>query len=295
MIKTTFQYYSGNIYKSVPLGTISLSKFISKTAQPKPTTIALLKTIRTTDQKAKRDKLKTQLPSFTPSVFVNPGSSRKYDNIDHFTGLAMLDFDSLPDTNYAKEFKEELFNEYPYIKATWLSSSGLGVRGIVNIPVVETVDQFKLHYAAIQKELEQYKGFDTATKNAILPLFYSYDPDILHRDNPQTFTDTYKPIKPSRPKHIPPLHEPTEKYEKWAIANTKKSINKITGNGHPQLRAAAYAMGGYVAAGYVAEFDAVNTLNRLIDSNSYLSQKSPIYKRTAKEMIRKGQSEPLHF
>lgn len=295
MLKTKFQYYSGNIFDSIPKGTLSLSQFIAKTKKPKQHTIDLLKNIRTTTSKAARDKLKTQLPSFTPSAFVTPGTSRKYDNIDHFTGLLMLDFDNLPNANYAKEFKKALFNEFAYIQATWLSSSGLGVRGIVNIPVVETVEQFKLHYAAIQKELEQYKGFDTATKNAILPMFYSYDPNILHRDTPKTFTDTYTPLKPRRPKHIPPLHEPTERYEKWAIKNTKKSINKITDNGHPQLRGAAYAMGGYVAAGYVTEFDAINTLNSLIDSNSYLSQKAHTYKRTAKEMIHKGQSEPLHF
>ena len=143
--------------------------------------------------------------------------------------------------------------------------------------------------------MQDYEGFDPAPKNAILPLFYSHDPAILYREEPTTFTDTYTPPEPATPEYIPPITENPTRNRSWAISNTEKAINKIIDNGHPQLRAVAYAMGGYVSAGYITEHEAIDTLNRLIESNSYLSQKPSVYKRTAKEMIRKGQSEPLTF
>ena len=287
----TFQHYSGNIFDSIPKGYISLSRFIEKTRTPPPALGNLLFDIRTETDKARRDSLKTQLPAFTPSVFVRPDHSRKYDNIDHFTGLALLDFDSTP---HPKEFKQYLFDTYPFIFATWLSSSGKGVRAIVKIPRVHTVENFKLHYNAIEQSMKDYEGFDPAPKNAILPLFYSHDPAILYREEPTTFTDTYTPPEPATPEYIPPVTTNAGRYHNWALSNIEKSINSIQSNGHPQLRAAAYAAGGYVGAGYITETEAIDLINHLIETG-YLKGKASSYKRTAKEMVQKGQSEPLTF
>ena len=75
----------------------------------------------------------------------------------------------------------------------------------------------------------------------------------------------------------------------------RSAINKITDNGHPQLRGAAYALGGYISAGYISNDYAQSMIERLIDSNAYLVQKAPVYKKTAKEMLIKGQAQPLYL
>ena len=288
-----FQYYSGNIRDSIPRGYVSLSEFIAKTRNPKPGVKTLLFDIRTEDDKARRDQLKTKLPAFTPAAVVHQGQSRKYDNIQHFTGLALLDFDGLPDRKYSESFRAALFNEHKFIFASWLSSSGKGVRAIVKIPRVTSTQQFKLHYAALEQDFEGYHGFDPAPKNAILPLYFSHDPGILYREEPTTYTNTYSPPQAPKPDPIP-RPESSGKYHKWALSNIERAISRINSNGHPQLRAAAYAAGGYVGSGYITEAEALTLIDRLIETG-YLKGKATSYKRTAREMVRKGQSEPLYI
>jgi len=294
-LNPTFQYYSGNIYDSVPKGYLYLEEFLRVVKKPKISTYELIIDIRNETDKARRDKLKTRLPAFTPSVMVEPGKGRKYDNIDHFTGLLLLDFDSVGSKEEASKFKTSIFANYSFIFACWLSSSGRGVRAIVRIPRVNSIDRFKLHFAAIEQEFTQYKGFDRATKNPILPLFYSYDPNILIRQNPDVFADTYTEPEPPKPEPtMLPRPTGTGKYHEWALSNIEKSIQRIQENGHPQLRAAAYAAGGYVGAGYIAEHEAIDLIDHLIVTG-YLKGKASSYKRTAREMIKKGQSEPIYF
>jgi len=36
-------------------------------------------------------------------------------------------------------------------------------------------------------------------------------------------------------------------------------------------------------------------IEKMIDGNAYLSQKAPVYKKTAKEMILKGRTQPLYL
>jgi hypothetical protein len=92
-----------------------------------------------------------------------------------------------------------------------------------------------------------------------------------------------------------PIYKGTDDQQRHVINIVKKSISKITDNGHPQLRAIAYALGGYVGGGYIDYGSAVRVINDLIESNNYLSEKPKVYQRTAKEMIDKGQSQPLNL
>jgi hypothetical protein len=213
-------------------------------------------------------------------------NSRKYDNIIDFTGLLVLDFDHL-DKDIAIEFKEYLFNKYQFIYSVWLSASRHGVRAIVKIPKVKCVDEFKHYFAGIEKKLCGYNGFDTAPKNCILPMFISYDQDILIRDNPIEWQTKYIPVV------APPVKQYIVNDKSSAIEKIiAKKIIPIIDNGHPQLRAAAYLMGGYSGAGYIDRDQAITILHNLIESNAYLSQKAAIYKRTACEMIDKGINQP---
>jgi len=145
--------------------------------------------------------------------------------------------------------------------------------------------------------MQQYKGFDTATQNPVLPLFLSPDENILIADSVKIWIK--KGVNPKNIKR--PVqkfkyeYSGNAKYKDWAIKNTIKGIDKIFDNGHPQMRAVAYSLGGYVGAGYLSEFEAVELMDSLIDSNNYLSQKPNVYKKTSRTMIFKGMSSPLCF
>jgi hypothetical protein len=285
-----FNYYEADIKRSTPLGSVTLEYLINAIRTPKKDIRNVFEEIRIAEEKkdmAKKQSLKSKLYSFTPCVYVN--GPRKYSNIQHWTGLLVLDFDHLA-SDVAVEFKEYLFNEYKYIITAWLSASRHGVRALVKIPICTSVDEFKHYYAGIERHLNCYNGFDTAPKNCILPMFISYDADILHRNDAQTWSTKYiEIVRPATKQYI--IDDKTSVIEK-IIA---KRINTITDTGHIILRATSYLLGGYVSANYIDYNDAIALINNLIDSQSYLSKKPSIYKKTAKQMIDKGINFPTYL
>ena len=285
-----FQFYPSDIKCSEPIGEITLDKFLNAIKNPKTHIRNTFEMIRIADERgdmATKHALKESLYSFTPCVFVN--GSRKYVNIKNWTGLLVLDFDKLDD-QYAKEWKAALFNEYSFVIAAWLSASHRGVRALVKIPEVHSVGEFKEHFNALEKKLSIYRGWDHAPNNCILPCFLSYDFDLLQRKDATTLTERYSP----------PIPPPVKQYIVTDKSTTIEKIiasalNKITDAGHPILRATAYALGGYSGAGYIDEDSALMMIEKMIDGNAYLSQKAPVYKKTAKEMILKGRTQPLYL
>lgn len=291
-----FNYYPANNKATKPLGVINIHQFFEAIRKPKPEIIETFSRIRQAEQdgnKSLKAELKSKLYSFTPCVLVK--DCRTYQSIESFTGLMVLDFDKLDPTDAVK-FKYFLFEEYHFIIAVWLSASACGVRALVNIPVVSNTNEFKALFMGLEHyEMGMYKGFDPAPKNAVLPLYLSYDPDILvGSETHEIWTKTYTPplINSVTPYKI--------KFSAIGIDKIMKSaIDKIHDNGHPQLRAAAYTLGGYVGAGYIDKPSAIELINTLIDSNRYLSSKGfegqEGYKTTAKTMIEKGVNVPLFF
>ena len=284
----TFQYYPADIHASQPKGDITLSQFLSAIQYPKKKIADTFEKIRMAEEAgdmATKNALKTSLYSFTPCVYVK--DSRKYDNITHWTGLMALDFDHL-DATYAKEWKQAMFDEYKFVIAAWLSASQHGVRALVKIPAVHSVGEFKEYFAAIQNKLSIYRGWDRAPKNCILPMFMSYDPDLLQRTDYTEWTGRYvEPVRPPVKQYI--VSDRAGSCER-IIASL---INKVVDNGHPQLRAAAYLMGGYVGAGYIDSGLAIQLMEKMVDGNAYLSQKASVYKGTVATMIKKGQLQPV--
>ena len=285
-----FQYYPSDIKQSIPIGNIALDTFIKVIKNPKPETKQIFEQIliahENNDLKLKGE-LKTKLYYFTPCVSVK--GARRYDNIQSFTGLLVLDFDKLG-IDYAVEFKQYLFDTYSFVIASWLSASKHGVRALVSIPKCTTVGEFKEYYNGIENLLQDYKGFDKAVKNCILPLFLSYDENILFREKYSTFSKRIVPvIQPVIKQYI--ITDKTNNIK--AIIHS--AISKISDAGHPILRAAAFALGGYVGAGYVSEDVAMIIIENEIENNSYLKQKSSVYKQTAFTMIKKGQLTPLYL
>lgn len=285
-----FNYYAADIKNSKPLGNVSLFGLINSIKNPKPNVKEVFEQIRIAEEvkdlKLKND-LKTKLFSVTPCVFCT--KSRKYVNIVNWTGLVHIDFDHL-ENDHAISLKDALFNEYKFIIATWLSSSKHGVKVLIKIPVCTSVEEFKHYFNALEDVFSIYHGFDRAPKNCILPLFISYDENILYRSDPETWTKKIIPVV------APPIIQYAVTDKSCTVEKIMNSaINKIVDNGHPQLRAAAFSLGGYVGAGYIEQGFALSIIEKMIDSNAYLSHKPLIYKKTAKEMIQKGISTPLYL
>lgn len=290
-----FPYCVGNIKQAKVAGFVSLPYWCNAIRAPKKKTIELIQNIRAAAEAGKESEkaaLKERLPSVTPAVYIPRGQPRRYANIKSFTGILMLDFDKIDD---APELRDYLFDTYPFIVATWLSSSGKGCRAAVRVPQSESTDEFKARYKAIAKEMNQYQGFDMAPQNSVLPLYYSIDPDIkfdLWRDD--VFEQKVTP-QPPQPQPVRSWYEPSNSAAGRVKNIIAKAIDKITDNGHPQLRAAAFVLGGYVGSGYLDQMEATSHIHGLIESNGYLSQKPDVYKKTAKTMIEKGISKPLYL
>jgi hypothetical protein len=285
--------YPGNIKIAKPIGTQNLAGLINAIKTPEQKVIDTVELLRTETDPDKRQRLKTTLTGYTPCVL--SGFGRKIVDILEFSGLIALDFDKLESVEYATEFRDYLFKEYPFIYATWLSSSGKGVRAIVRIPRVQTKMEFRSYFNGLaDKIMNGYIGHDMAPKNPVLPLFQSYDPELKYRETAESWT--IKHVQPTpKPIEAYPLYRGTSEQERHVINIVNKAIDKIDDNGHPQLRAIAFALGGYVGAGYIDYYKAIDHINRLIESNSYLSTKSEVYKKTAQEMINKGQRQPLNL
>lgn len=296
------QVFEAQITKTKPITNITLQKLLKTIQNPPSKLRSIFNHIKSADKKEKA-LLKQKLYYFTPSVIVKPDGKRRYKDIVEFTGLLTLDFDKVPKPEL---LKNHLFEQYQFIIAAWLSTSGTGVRCLVKIPVIkimnnniqQAIDEFKGYFWGLANEyFMKYEGFDIATQNCVLPMFLSMDENILIRND---FVEWY--IKSTNPKQIKQNTKPfrfrysiTNKNKKLVISNIKKAIDKIYDNGHPQLRAASFSLGGYVGAGYIDEYEAIELIDQLIESNSYLNIKPNTYKRTARTMIREGQYKPLYI
>lgn len=291
-----FSMYRGKIHKPEPIGTINLYNFIQDISNPDDATIKLVDKIRNTTDKTEKSKLKTNLTAYTPCVLCTDG--RSYNHIHEFSGLMTVDFDKLPTKDYAKDVRKFLMAEYPSVYCSWLSASGLGVRALIHIDIPKSIDDFKLMFQAFKHyHIEDYEiidYFDNAPKNVVLPLFQSVDFDMLWRLKADMFTDRYIPIQ-SVKQAIPPIRHPENDEQRHVENIVKSAISKINDNGHPQLRATAFVLGGYVGGGYIDQFTAIDLIDSLINSNQYLSIKPDVYKTTARQMIQQGISKPLYL
>jgi len=296
-----FPYYASNVKVKKPLGVVSLNQLLNLIKKPTDNLSKVCSAIReasANNNLALKSRLKTHLFFVTPSVTTDM-EGRSYSNITGFTGYLPLDFDKVEN---ATELRDELFYTHDFIIASWLSVSGRGVRAIVKIPIASSVDEFKEYYWGLANNvMSYYKGLDSATSNAVLPLFFSDDPDIKMRHHEKTNTWTKKGTKPV-PVHHTPSSIPMKlnakrlnKYYNYTVNNVCNAINSINDNGHPQVRAAAYTLGGRVAAGYIDYSEALDLISNLIKSNSYLSKGTNGYLKTANEMLNQGVDSPLYF
>jgi hypothetical protein len=130
-------YYTGNIKTTIPRGRVTIERLLHGIRHPKAATLEQLHRLKTASTPEEKTAIKHNLFYFTPAVAIAEGKPRKYDNIESFTGILPIDFDKLQSHEQARELKQALFDTYPFILASWLSSSGKGVRAFVKIPTAD--------------------------------------------------------------------------------------------------------------------------------------------------------------
>jgi len=306
-----FPYYSGYIRNPNALGYVSLNKFIEIHKNPSQKTLDIIEQIgiaREQNNDKLKSTLKERLNAFTPSVFINLGDARKYRNIQAFTGLMQIDLDKIPSEAEAIGLKEHIFHTHEEIVCAYVSPSRRGVKALMRIKAPSmiggvysrdyAINKFKAMHLAVQTEFAEYGYFDTATKNAILPLFLSYDKEILYRNLEDCNVWT-------REKHIDPDYQnlnDTEAFKYDISKNHSKAtdivieaIKSITDNGHPQVRSASLILGSRVGAGYISRDEAYWLMENLIKSNSYLQKNINGYIKTSKWGIDNGMLNPKFY
>ena len=245
------------------------------------------------DWKEKGRLKTTYLIFLTPCVIIK--GTRRYSCIAMFTGILVIEWDHIDN---AADFKQFIFETYTCVICCFLSPSRRGIKALVKIPIVHTVDEFKEYYFGIAAEMDQYPGFDRTGQNPVLPLFQSYDPDLLERNDPLTWTTKRIPAPPRPPAE--PMNIPTNYSDKQRQSAARiiyqgfvtrfKGINDV---GHPIVRSIAYTAGGYIAGGYLDELEVIAFLDSWIDTISYLNPKAETYKKTVRDMVNRGKAAPL--
>ena len=298
-MKAIFQFYIGGIRQSIPSGYISLDVFMDSIQYPKPNTLNLLEEIKTAslnDDKELKNKLKEKLPFFTPAVVVKDGKSRRYDNIESFTGLAQIDFDGFDSIDQANDCKHWLFENNQEIKCAYLSPSRLGVKALMRIPICKGVDEFQDYYRAITHFFKvecHVPNFDVAPQNAILPLYYAYDPDVLIREHAFVWTKRrYKEKYPIGDTTI--IYDCNSPLGKSLINKFIDRVESITDNGHPQFRSACLMLGSLVGSGFLSQGDAEDLASKSISASPYLSNAHghSTYNKTAVWAIERSKNSP---
>lgn len=296
MSSPEFQYYPARVDSKRPIGFLNLYEFAESIKTPSDNIKAVFAQIAEAEAAEDWDlkaKLKQEnLYYFTPCVFSN-WKSRGYKDVENFTGLAVMDFDHI---DQAEAFRDFVFNKYPFIWVAFVSSSKRGVKFIVKIPVVHKVEDFKAYFYGLGHEFDKYKGFDGTPQNAVLPLFLSYDPNLRLRENPTTFTARgakLNAFSAAKGVNKPIDFEVTTEDAQRVKNNITKAFDAIVSNGHPQVIAASVSLGGYVASGYLSQYDAEALAFALIENNAYLQKGVAGYKKTAKTAIAEGMKSNL--
>ena len=299
MEKTEFQYYLGGVKSNIPSGMVSLETFIESHLSPKVSTLKLLEMIAEASSKGDKfakTRLKEKLPFVTPSVVVD--GFRRYDNIQGFTGIAQIDFDDIDD---AVALRHYIFEKYKSCICCYVSPSGKGVKGLVRIPVVKSVAEFQEYYDAISEEFEQVDGFDPSPRNAVLPLFWSYDYFMLYRADPDIWEKRGRRDRPkTNPIPLPRVpYRQTKKNDRdglRALRTYRKAIRGILASpGHPRVRGACIILGTRVGAGYLDERLARETMEYEIYQNAYLQKGLKGYLKTAEWAFWEGLKQPRFY
>lgn len=290
-----FQYYPASVYHTTPSGACSLRQMLYGIKNPKSETVEIFKQIEQASldgDKKLKDKLKAQTVYFTPCI-VSDGKGRKYENIVRWTGILLVDIDNL-EPEIAKALKQYLFDTYDFVIASFLSVSKRGVKVLIRIPQVSSVEDFKSYFYGLMVNWQWIEGMDLAPQNCSLPAYLTYDYDLLMREDASVFSNRGMKIDELKVYSGEDIEvDATEEDRETIKRLIKSAFDKITDSGHYICRSSCIVGWGYCAAGYFTEEEMEEYLFELIDDNDYLSTKSKAYKKTCLDMKKVGMASPL--
>jgi len=296
----SFQYYPADITKCAPMGEVSLRSFIESHRTPNKDIEELFTQISkaaSLGDLKKKNELKKGLYYFTPCVKVDKW--RDYSNILSFSGLMQIDFDGI---RHAEEFRDELFEKLGCVVCAYVSPSKLGMKALVRIPICKSVDEYKSYAYGLFHYLERYIGFDAATKNPILPLYLSIDPNIRSREDPFTWDLQGLQIDEFDMSKVDPDFEASEHLSEDDLRGVAKHIkNTISQADRHQVGHKYVVSGALLAGGYASMYSNINQdlmldyIFRCIDESYYLQKDTSGYKKTATTMYKKGLLAPLEY
>lgn len=297
-LSTRFSYYPANIAITEPLGEISLYDYLYAIKNPKPHILEVFKEIEKASlegNKKLKAKLKEKLFYFTPCIKTD-GLGRCYENIIEWNEILILDFDNL-ELEFAVEFKEYLFKTYSCFIAVFLSASKCGIKALVRIPKCSSVDEFKAYFYGIASVMQEYKGFDSSSKNCSLPNFLTYDPDLFYRldatvwDKIGIQVDEFKVSEE-------PLEELTDINPK-DVEGIKLMLQRMMAKidveqqGHLILRNTSLIAGGLTR--YIPMDEMQEYMFELIDNSSYLQKGLHGYRKTCMQMLKLGATNQIEY
>lgn len=131
----------------------------------------LVKKIRATKDKEKRNLLKQGLPAI---CFSGSFTKRNDNSLNEHSGLICLDFDGYPSNKEMLQEKERI-TKLKFTYSAFISPSGKGLKVLVKIP--PTAEQHKQYFYSLQKYFNS-EYFDTTSKNISRVCYESYDPLI---------------------------------------------------------------------------------------------------------------------
>ncbi len=293
----SFQFFPAKIWEAKPIGELTLSQFLNAHKNPTQQTIDVISKIqeasRNGDLKLKDELKQNNLYSFVPSVKLD-GNGRGLVNIVDYNPIMMVEFDKI---SHAKELKERLFNNLKSVIAAWISPSGKGLKLLIRIPKPKSVEEYKQYYCGIAYYLSQYEGFDGVNFNIVLPLFLSYDKEILIRQDAEEWTqrggkiDAFKPFEGEF--EVP--DDIDEEIKEKIVHKITYLVNQIDDNAHPRIRNISTIFGGFCSQYGFNVDEADDLLCYLIEQNEYMQKNIRGYCKTAKEFLRKGFLAPLEL
>ena len=293
----SFQFFPAKIWEVKPIGELTLSQFLNAHKNPTQHTLDVINKIqeasRNGDLKLKDELKQNNLYSFVPSVKLD-GNGRGLINIVDYNPIMMVEFDKI---SHAKELKQRLFNNLKSVIAAWISPSGKGLKLLIRIPKPKSVEEYKQYYCGIAYYLSQYEGFDGVNFNIVLPLFLSYDKDILIRQDAEEWTqrggkiDAFKPFEGEF--EVP--EDIDEETKEKIIQKITYLVNQINDNAHPRIRNISTIFGGFCSQYGFNVDEADDLLCYLIEQNEYMQKNIRGYCKTAKEFLRKGFLAPLEL
>lgn len=143
----------------------------------------LIERIRASSDPEQRKDLKGKLPCI---MFSGTFNTRTDEGIAQHSGIICCDVDEM-DRDTALQFKQWVF-EKPYVLASFISPSFAGVKFLVKIA---DPAKHREHFAAIGEDLKEAVdslGWDEKCVNPARVCYESYDPDILIREDCDTYT-----------------------------------------------------------------------------------------------------------